>query len=236
MDFSAKYKFDLAFPFALKAGAAAREQKRDIRRYDHSTNYLGVNGDRNAGFTLDTDYSGEDPHWGLPPIEWNDPYVTWDHFNADPDLYAQTANQQRDEERYRRQNSQYLEEQIDSYYLQFETKLIDSRLNIVGGVRVEKTKDFGRGLLTTGPAETLEELLANSVERGYEANRSYDDSYPSIHFTYNLTEDLLLRASYSKTLGRPNFSIILPLTRVNDSTIEIDDGLGDIDPVHGREL
>lgn len=38
---SAKYKFDLAFPLALKAGAAMRKQTRDTRRYDESWNFVG---------------------------------------------------------------------------------------------------------------------------------------------------------------------------------------------------
>ena len=231
-DLAAKYEFELSFPFSLQGGVSMRKQTRDIRRYDESWDFVGLNGTtgRNAGFALDTDYSGEDTHWGLPPQQWPDPYLLYRHFRDNPGDLIQSPNLLRDAERFRRQNSQLLEEKISAYFVQFDTRLLENKLNIVGGVRVEKTKDTGQGLLSTGPVSTLAEVLANTVERGYSTSRSFDDAYPSIHFTYNLSNDLLLRLSYAKTLGRADFSEILPLSRVNDTDTEFDDGLGTIAP------
>ncbi len=231
-DLAARYKFRTAFPLAVKAGVATRKQTRDIRRYDETWGFRGWNGttNRDASLALDTDYSGEDTHWGLPPQQWPDPYLLFRHLRDNPGDLAQTPDQARNAERFRRQNSQLLEERVDAWFLQFETRLLENRLNVVGGVRLEDTSTSGRGLLTTGPATTLAEVLANSVERGFRASRGYDDAYPSIHFTYNLTKDLLLRLSYAKTLGRPDFTEILPLSRVNDTDLPFDDGLGTIQP------
>lgn len=53
----------------------------------------------------------------------------------------------------------------------------------------------------------------NSVlykRRGYYNSREYDYYHPSVHGTFNLTKDLLLRAAYAETIGRPNLSDIVP--------------------------
>ncbi len=60
-----------------------------------------------------------------------------------------------------------------------------------------------------------------------QTNRTqYDDIYPSLGLKVDLTDQLLLRLGYAKTIGRPNFSDIIPRTElyyepslaVNEST------------------
>jgi TonB-dependent receptor len=46
--------------------------------------------------------------------------------------------------------------------------------------------------------------------RGYYAKRHYSYYHPSVHATFNLTDDLLVRAAFAKTIGRPNLSDIVP--------------------------
>lgn len=53
----------------------------------------------------------------------------------------------------------------------------------------------------------------NSVlyaKRQYYAARDYHYYHPSAHVTYNITDNLLVRAAYAKTIGRPNLSDIVP--------------------------
>ncbi|MFM9080681.1 MAG: TonB-dependent receptor domain-containing protein, partial [Opitutaceae bacterium] len=50
------------------------------------------------------------------------------------------------------------------------------------------------------------------------ASRDYSDFYPSINSTFYLTEDLVARAAYAKTLGRPALSEVVPGITVSDPT------------------
>lgn len=67
-----------------------------------------------------------------------------------------------------------------------------------------------------GTVGSLEELALTRQERAYKASRSYDDVYPSVHLTYNITNDLLLRFAYAKTFGRPDYAQIIPNTTINE--------------------
>lgn len=66
-----------------------------------------------------------------------------------------------------------------------------------------------------GTAGSLQELDLTSVERGYKASRTYDGFYPSLHLTYNVTRDFLVRLAYAKTFGRPDYVNIIPATTVD---------------------
>ena len=60
----------------------------------------------------------------------------------------------------------------------------------------------------------------NSLIYQYRASynsRNYGYYFPSLHTTYNLTENLLLRASYAETMGRPNVSDVVPTLFVGDN-------------------
>ncbi|AOS44480.1 catecholate siderophore receptor CirA [Lacunisphaera limnophila] len=67
-----------------------------------------------------------------------------------------------------------------------------------------------------GTAGSLQELDLTSVERGYKADRDYDSINPSLHLTYNIKDDLLVRFAYAKTFGRPDYANIIPATTVNE--------------------
>lgn len=86
-------------------------------------------------------------------------------------------------------------------------------------------KDANGNVLDTNPTQPglqtqiRPELLPsgsaayNSVlyqKRGYYASRDYHYYHPSAHLTYNLTDNLLLRAGFAKTIGRPQLSDIVP--------------------------
>jgi iron complex outermembrane receptor protein len=61
-----------------------------------------------------------------------------------------------------------------------------------------------------GTAGSLEQLSLTHVERGFRAVREYHGYYPSIHLSYNVTNDFILRFAYAKTLGRPDYADIIP--------------------------
>ena len=93
-------------------------------------------------------------------------------------------------------------------------------------------KDANGNVLDTNPttpgvqSQIRPELLPsgsaayNSVlytARGYYAARDYHYYHPSAHATYSITDNLLLRAAFAKTIGRPNLSDIVPNLFVSEN-------------------
>jgi TonB-dependent receptor len=58
--------------------------------------------------------------------------------------------------------------------------------------------------------DPLERAKLEYLRRGLSASHSYHDYYPSVNATFTLRPDLLLRLSYARTLGRPNFNNVVP--------------------------
>jgi TonB-dependent receptor len=89
------------------------------------------------------------------------------------------------------------------------------RLNVIGGVRVERTK-----FTTTG-----NELdLVNEVATRRTASRSYTNVLPGVHFRYDVDKNLVLRASWSNSLARPSFGDTAFRSLVNSDDLEITRG------------
>ena len=130
-------------------------------------------------------------------------------------------------------NSREYTETISAGYVRADLRLLSSRLWFVTGLRFERTDGKGRGplddinaqyqrnaagnfvlnssgqrVLITSDALALRKL--RFVERGASSRRSYNGVYPSFNATYSLMENLLLRAAYARTIGRPNFNFITP--------------------------
>jgi TonB-dependent receptor len=143
-----------------------------------------------------------------------------------------------------------MEETVTAGYVQAEARLFKNRLSIVTGVRFEKTKDEGEGPLfdpaavfvrnangsfardaagarirkpDAGAVGSMEELRLTRQERAYHAARSYDGYYPSLHFTFDATEQFLLRAAYAKTYGRPDLIDIVPNATFAESDLNEQD-------------
>jgi TonB-dependent receptor len=132
------------------------------------------------------------------------------------------------------QNSTEFTEIISAAYLRADVRLLANRLWIAGGVRFERTDAEGRGpiddinamyrwdangqrvLITTDP---LAQRKLRYQERAAHAERDYSDFYPSVNASYEITNDLILRAAYARTIGRPNISSIVPGTTISDDEV-----------------
>ncbi|WP_438479733.1 TonB-dependent receptor domain-containing protein [Oleiharenicola lentus] len=112
--------------------------------------------------------------------------------------------------------SRYLQETISAAFVRADVKLLDKRLWLVGGVRYERTDDEGQGPLVDTRAATVQ---TQYTERGFLADRNYDGFYPSLNSTYAITDNLLVRAAYARTIGRPRLSDILPGTTITRADI-----------------
>lgn len=230
------------FPAAIKIGAARKTQERDRwNDIDSTYTYNGPNGNLSPApfLTPAFDTPGASPHVLVSP------YRAADAWGKTPGLFFQTPAQIVATERLRRQNSEVIAETADALYAQVEARLFSNRLNVLTGVRYERTASDGTGSLNTpdgvwqrnangsfvvgsngarvrkpeaGAAGSLQELDFIWHERAARSKRTYDGYYPSLHLTYNFTEKFQSRAAYAKTYGRPNFSFVIPRTVVTEFT------------------
>jgi TonB-dependent receptor len=98
------------------------------------------------------------------------------------------------------------------------------------GVRYVKTKTASSGFIPSG---TTAGKFDSVTLRG-----EYDDWLPTANLNFALTRKLVLRAAYSRTLGRPGLAQISPgLQIIRDANDPVYDGFGtagnpDLDPVH----
>lgn len=139
-------------------------------------------------------------------------------------------------------NSQKVNEQVLSGFLRGDLSFLQNRLKLVGGVRYEATFNEGWGVLndlsktyqkdasgriiraangTPAKVSTDSAALARLqyTERGSHAKSNYGDFYPSLNSTYLVSEKLMVRASYARTITRPQLSNIIPSITATDPTV-----------------
>jgi TonB-dependent receptor len=97
-----------------------------------------------------------------------------------------------------------------------------NRLGVLAGVRTERTDVTGEGNVRRKPATAAE--IPDPVARAnydwgvrVKNEDSYTRSFPSIHFTYDITRNIKARASWSTSFGRPNQTVLLPTATANDT-------------------
>lgn len=103
-----------------------------------------------------------------------------------------------------------------------------NKLNVIGGVRYEST-DFS----TTGREVLFDEDGDPAGAQDISESRTYDNVLPSLLFRYDMTDQLVFRASYSNSLARPNFSDIAFRRLINDEDEEITIGNPFLDTLEG---
>ncbi len=142
----------------------------------------------------------------------------------------------------RRTNSQKITEHVVAGYLRGDLSFLKNRLKLVGGVRYEATYDEGWGVLNdlsrTYQRDARGQIVRDArgapvrvsidpvvlaqlqyTERGSHAKTDYGDFYPSVNASYLITEKLLARASYARTITRPDLSNIIPSITATDPTV-----------------
>lgn len=249
-DFSARRKLGwLAFPATLQVGGVWSHQWMNGRRWSESFNYNGPDGiastpDSPAPF-LSKIFNTKDSPFGYKNIPFVSVVHMWTGWQANPNLFSQTVAQQVAAETSRIQNSLQVDETISATYIQGELKLLKNRLNVLTGVRYERTVDEGNGpfsdpnavyvrnangtlartaagalirKIEAGTVGSMEELRLVRQERSAHGRGVFTDYFPSIHLTYNITENFLARAAYAYTYGRPNFGDIIASTTIQERT------------------
>ncbi|MBI4621711.1 MAG: TonB-dependent receptor, partial [Verrucomicrobia bacterium] len=194
-----------------------------------------------AGF-VDDEASGTSPGFGRPGPQWPDSFKIWDSWKNNSRAWARTATQIGDTTRNEAVRSPWLHEVITAGYAMGDGKFLRNRLRLVGGVRYELTEDEGRAVKQdnsaafqrdaqgrllrvggafvrrpeAGAASSGDEARLTHIYRGSYGARDYAYFFPSAHATFNLTDNILLRAAFAKTMGRPNISDTVPTLTISD--------------------
>jgi TonB-dependent receptor len=128
---------------------------------------------------------------------------------------------------------QYTREEMTSVYVQYnyEGEIGDMFYDVHLGVRYEETDIeaissvpvFFPAALWNGVTELALVGTGNVLYETKEA--SYDHTLPSINFNLNVTDDIVLRAAYSKTIGRPRYNQMIGGIRL-DANARFNGGTG----------
>lgn len=103
-----------------------------------------------------------------------------------------------------------IDEDVTAYYVMGSTTL--GRLNVIGGVRIERTE-----FSTSGRDVDLDTETATSIA----ASRSYTNTLPGLYFRYDVNAKLVLRASWSTSIARPGFSELALRRNISEDDGEI---------------
>jgi len=164
--------------------------------------------------------------FGFPRLPWISNEKLWDYYRTNPQSF--TLNQ---DAQYRSEVnlSKHTEETVSAAYLRGDVALLNRRVRLVGGLRAEQTnvraegpltdqtRNFqrdssGRVLLgangqpllrTTVPLEVTRLTL---VDRGQASRKEYLRWFPSLNASWNLRENLIARAAWYRSIGRPDFN------------------------------
>ncbi len=177
--------------------------------------------------------------YGFPQLEAPSNRKIYEHYAANPGQFTENLNTSY---RNRVTNSKYSREVISALYLRGDVSLLNRRLKIVGGLRAEQTnvdaegplndstRNFqrdasGRVVRNAAGAPVLIVPTSNALgvsqltylDRGAHTEKEYLRLFPSINASYNVRENLVARAAYYQSVGRPNFiqysgGIMLPDT------------------------
>ncbi len=169
-------------------------------------------------------------------VQWIDPRKVYDLYKAQPSYFVLNEAAYHTS---RVNGSQKLEETVSAGFLRSDLKLLDNRLWIVAGARYERTDDKGAGGLNdiraTYQQDAQGNLLRNAAgqlirvstdaltiaklqfkERGAVGKKHYGDLYPSMNASYSFTDNLVARAAYARTIGRPDLNFIIPSRSITD--------------------
>ncbi|MFM7751394.1 MAG: TonB-dependent receptor domain-containing protein, partial [Opitutaceae bacterium] len=232
---------------SIQFGGRHRIQDRSRRTWNRQWTYNPPNGDFSPAPFLAQVYRNRPNYFGYDNLPFTSSNLAVEAWKRNPSLFIQTPAQVVAQEQSRIVGADWIREAVSGIYVQPEFRLFRNRLQVLTGVRYEKTQDKGQGPLNdpaavfvrnangtfartatgarirkpeAGAVGSFEELLLVRRERAYLASRSYDGYYPSLHVNFNATDNLVLRAAYAKTYGRPDFTNIVPNADIVENDLE----------------
>lgn len=232
-------------PFTAKAGFDFSESMRDVRGYNPNFTFVGADGragtaDDAAAIVRHEALSQRPGPYGTPRFDRFSSDELFDLYRAQPNYFqvAETAVHTGSVAL-----SKHAEELISAGYVRGDLHLLQGRLKFVGGLRAEQTNVRGEGQLVDqtlnyrrevsgrfqldgagrpvliAPAGSLDAIRLTNVDRGLRAEKEYLRWFPSLNASFNLRDNLIARAGYYHSVGRPDLvqyagSLTLPDTQV----------------------
>jgi iron complex outermembrane recepter protein len=226
--FNARRELNFAVPFSVKVGVQVTEQTRDIRK-DNPGALTFVGPDRTANTAddrlslydlIDPQYSSGPYLFGTPQIPSPDPYRFWTLYKQHPEYFSAPTGATLIQNMST--NNLWFRERISAAYFMGDTRLLDNRLRLVGGVRFERTDDEAHGPTNDpnaarGISDPVEAARRRFGIRTNQVKKHYAAGYPSLDVSYNITPELIARAAYAKSIGRPDMNLIIPSVQVPDT-------------------
>lgn len=159
-------------------------------------------------------------HLGATP----DVGLTNQFFNTNQRLFA--PNQKRDDQAYYR-----AKEDISAAYGLYSIDL--DALHLSGGARIEDTHTQYEAFVFPTDANGVK--LPESLTT---VKKKYTDFFPSVHARYDVSKQLVLRASASTSIVRPQFSDVVPSQTIDSSgrVGTISGGNPDLKPTKSYDL
>lgn len=212
LDYTKSFR-SLATPVQFKAGATWRRQDRWLKVGRPNWTFGGP--DRVAGTIAATGVNDDNLGQFLSPSPahaiFNDPNgtwlplpainfpVVWQSFSDHPEWFVPEGTSTTAAPTYTA-----VTEDITAAYAQGRLTL--GRVNVVGGVRFERT-----GVKASAPNTDPR----NPTVTRASGDRDYSDAFPSLHLRYEPASGIVARASVSTGAARPNMTDLYPTTTVS---------------------
>ena len=235
----------LPFSMRLMGGIDLSRNERDIRAETRTWSFRPTFATTTAERLVSSydlmnySYTAQRTFRNSDRVQWIDPRKVYALYKAQPSYFVLN------ESAYyisRVNGSQELEESISAGFLRSDLKFLDNRLWIVAGARYERTDDKGAGasndIRATYQQDAQGNLLRNAAgqlirvspdaltaaklqykERGALDKKHYGDLYPSMNASFSFSENLVARAAYASTIGRPDLASIIPSRVVTDPSL-----------------
>lgn len=212
----------------LKIGSSYNRLDKDDTRPVKNYTFVGRAAGQTAVSLYDLVDESIDVKVNGNPVRWISPVKTYNLFVKNPEYFTLNntfiAN--------RAQNSKRMLEDILAGYFRFDLRLLSGRLNFTGGARYERTdlkgwsnkrdnfaiyqRDAAGKLLLTSTGALIpvtnnadDRLRLINQERGNIESQGYGGLYPSLNANYAITDNLVARAAYARTLGRPDVQYVV---------------------------
>ncbi len=125
---------------------------------------------------------------------------------------------------------QFLSAKEDVYAAYVQYQMTAGRFGVIGGVRVENTRDNLDAFLT-GVDQS-----GNPIVSPVNAKHSYTDVFPGLQTRFEIQKDLIVRATWSSTLARPGFNQLSVSQMVDLGSGLITDGNPNLKPAKSNSF
>ena len=230
----AEREFGTTNPFSIKAGFDYDELFRNRKRYDANLwtfvgpDHIAGTQDDNAAQIQAVNVRPErDSYYDAPAVPRLSMSRLYNLYVTHPDWFVY---REAESHKFSVRDPYEINEKTFAPYLQFSGSFFQNRLGYIGGVRFERAEAWGLGLLDKGgPETTLAQAQARYVRKGARGEGSNEGYFPSLEFSYNITDGLILRAGYAKTQAKNRFDrSVIPTNTITATSSDFPSASGTI--------